>query len=248
MKIAITKKPFCIPNEKLNRFSVEKIEERLGIFNQSCSGEYYIVDYFREKIIIGSPHASILCGYSKSVLDALGFQFYNRILKKRELSWIMRMNKAAYKLFFRYPKSKRNRIVVSYDLSVVMVEGTELVLHHKVMPYKLCNNGNVWLGLCHVTVSPRMKMSRKAYFVNTATEERYDLIKDEFVLSDEPAISLDEKQILQWMIQGLPNKTMALLSGVSINTFKARKLQLFDKLEAKTSAEAIHQAHLLGIF
>ena len=250
-----TQKRWKIPDKQLETYSVERVERRLRSFNQLLNGQFYMVDYFRKKIIVSSPYAPILCGHPKVLIEEEGFDFFSRILKKEKLEWIKQLNEAVSKFWFQVPIEKRKKHVVFYDSTVEMRDNKNLILHHKVTPYKLCRNGNVWLELCLATVSTAKLMEHKANILNSETGKRYDFINGHFVVSSEKPITPEEVQILRWMVQGLPDKHMCSLlnneienrRGVSRNTFNARKRYLFKKLGVTNSAGAIHKAHLLGL-
>jgi len=247
MKLTVTKNEWEIPKNKLKIFNSEEIEDILRTANLACSGEFYMTDYFREKIFVCSPSAMILCGHPKEQMDKEGFGFYYHILKKDEWAWIMRMNVAAFEFAFSLPESQRKECVVSYDLTVQTINGNEIILHHKAVPYKLCNNGNLWLALCHITMSSAKQMRGMAHITNMVTGERYDLIEDKFVLSKAEVLSNEETQILEWMIKDMSPEQICGLMSISISNFKRRRQTIYTKLGASTPAAAIHKAHLMGI-
>jgi len=248
MSITITKKPWNISKRQLDVFSTKNIEKALYAFNRTGSGEYYMMDSFSGKIIVDSPNASILCGHPQSLLDERDFNLYRKILKKDEWTWAKKMNAAAHNVFFRYPISQRTKLVVSYDLAVVTADKRELVLHHKVVPYALCKNGNLWLRLCHVIVSASKQQKNEAFFTNTETNEQYVFSGNQLVLSDRIDVTLEDVKILEWLTKGFSDREMCLMLGNSkLNTFKSKKQRLFEKLEVANSAGAVHKAHLLGI-
>ena len=256
MKTIATQKRWKISDKQLETYSLERIEKRLKSFSHLLNGQFYMVDYYRKKIIVGSPYAPILCGYPKELAEEEGFDFFSRILKDEEFEWIKEMNAAAFKFCFRLPdKKKRKDHVVSYDTTVKMWNNKSLVLRHKVVPYKLCKNGNVWLGLCFATVSTSEKMRHKASIIDRGTGQKYDFINGYFIPSSAPQISLEEIQILKWMVLGLTDKYMCSLlndeesneRGISLRTFNARKRRLLKKLGVNTSTAAIHEANLLGV-
>ncbi|MDR0438102.1 MAG: LuxR C-terminal-related transcriptional regulator [Bacteroidales bacterium] len=247
MKISITKKTWKIPKPKLKIFDKEEIEKFLQAINLACSGEFYMVDYFREKIFVNSPSSLILCGHPKELMEQKGFGFYYHILKKDEWGWIMQMNAAAYKTVFNFSEHQRINCVVSYDLTLQTINDNELVLHHKVVPYKLCNNGNVWLALCHVTRSSAKQVQGVAHITNMTTGARYDFIKNKFALSKIEVLSNEETQILEWMVKDISPEQICGLLAVSISNFKRRRQNIYKKLGVNTPAGAIHKAHLMGI-
>ncbi|MCL2412549.1 MAG: helix-turn-helix transcriptional regulator [Bacteroidales bacterium] len=243
----ITQKPWAISDRKINVFCTKNLEKKLSLFNLACSGEYYIVDWFFQKFIVGSPNAMILCGHPKNVLEKDGFSFFNRILKKNEHYWLNQINTAAYDIFFRYPISQRTKFIAIYDMVVTTTIGEELILHHKIVPYELCKNGNLWLMLCHVTVSSSKNKKYTASFTNTETGNRYTFIKNKFVSCDSPSVTEEDMYILKQMIKGLPDKQICLLLNISLSSFKSKKRCFFEKLDVRTSASAVHKAHLLGL-
>lgn len=243
----ITQKPWVISGRKTGVFSTKSLEKKLNLFNLACSGEYYMVDFFVQKLIVGSPNAMILCGHSKNVLEKDGFCFFDRILKKEEYSWVNQMSIAAYEVFFRYPISQRTKFVTIYDMVVTTTNGEELILHHKTVPYELCRNGNLWLMLCHVTISASKSKKYIAFSTNTETGNSYTFTKDKFVLSDSPNITKEDMYILKYMVKGLPDKQICSLLDISLSTFKSKKRCFFEKLDVRTSASAVHRAHLLGL-
>jgi len=256
MKTVATQKRWKISDKQLEIYSLERIEKRLKSFNQLLNGQFYMVDYCRKKIIVDSSYAPILCGHPKELIETEGFDFFSRILKDEEFEWIKEMNVAAFRFCFRLSdKKKRKDHVVSYDTTVKMWNNKSLILRHKVVPYKLCKNGNVWLGLCFATVSTSEKMKHKASITDRKTGQKYDFINGYFIPSSAPQISPEEIQILKWMVLGLTDKYMCSLlnnegsneKGISLRTFNARKRCLFKKLGVNTSTAAVHEANLLGI-
>jgi DNA-binding CsgD family transcriptional regulator len=247
MKISVTQRDWDIPKIEHKMFNAKELEYMLNSFNRAHARNYYITDYCAKNFIIDSPDSLILCGYSKEIMKKDGFRFFNRILKQEELEWIMRMNAAAYEVFFRYPPSKRLKLIISYDLTVTTRYEGEFVLHLKVTPYKLCKNGNMWLALCYATISSSDKMGEKATIFSTVTGERYSLVGDKFVLSAANPITKHEIQILKMMVKGTLDENMASIMDIPISTFKRKKQGLYQKLGVRTSAEAVHKAHIEGI-
>jgi len=214
--------------------------------NQTVNG-YYMMDYFTQKLIVSSPSAPILCGYPKEMAREEKFNFFTRIMNKTEWTWLNRVNEAAYEVFFKCSSDERKYLCLSYDLELTTIKNKKIILTHKVVPYKLCRNGNLWLGLCYVTLSSR-KESGHPTIVNTLSGIQYEFDKNRFYKQDKLALTNDELMILEWLIKGLSDKQICeLLNNMSISNFKRRKRMLFQKLDVGTSAGAVHKAHLIGI-
>jgi hypothetical protein len=189
----------------------------------------------------------VLCGHPKDLAEDKGFGFFEHVLSSKEWKWLLRANEMAYNFFFNYPKHKRKDLIFSFDLEMATLKEKKQVFHHKIVPYKLCKNGNLWLGLCHISPSVEKKSGR-SNIIDSHTGERYDFINDRFIKADTLVLIEDEIMILQWMIKGLSDKVISeRLNHMPISNFKRRKRIMYDKLSAGTSAEAIYKAKMLGV-
>jgi len=148
---APAKTKWKITKEMKEQFSEEFIVDTLLPFNQVDNQKYYMVDYFRKKVIVDSSSSPVLCGYPKELLDEEGFDFFKRILPPTEMDWLKNVIQEFYPVFFATPVESRKSLVLSYELTFITVKHEELVLHHKIVPFQLCDNGNLWLSLCSVS-------------------------------------------------------------------------------------------------
>jgi hypothetical protein len=248
----MTKQGFKVSGWNFRHYNETELESILNAFNFAGGSNFYMSDYYRKKIIVDSPSSLILCGHSKIEAERLGFEFFHNILTDDEWNWLDRVNKECYKFFFNYPEEKRKGLLLSYDLSVLTAKGKKLILHHHTVPYKLCQNGNMWLGLCHVWASPEKK-SGSPLIIDRKTGEQYNFIDKKFVKSNTHLPTQEEIMILNWMVQELSDEKMSdqlneqLETTTTVANFKRKKRELYDKLDVSTSAAAIHKAHLMGI-
>ena len=227
--------------------SEKGLEEMLSSFNHTGKSNFYFLDYFRKRIIVDSPLSLILAGYPKTQAEKLGFDFFEHVLSDSEWAWLDNLNKMSYDFFFHYPKNRRKDLLFSYDLTVLTAKNKSVILHHNISPYKLCKNGNMWLGLCHVWVSPSQKKT-VPFVVDRKTGEQYEFVDNKFTKISTRAFTEEDLMILGWMVKDLTDGQMSEhLKASSVANFKRKKRVLFDKLGAGTSASAIHKAHLLGI-
>ncbi|MCL2028651.1 MAG: hypothetical protein FWG79_09255, partial [Bacteroidales bacterium] len=220
---AFQKKAWKISKEQARIHSTQKIEEELSLFNRICNGNFYMVDYFHEKLIVGVSSASTLTGHSQTLVKKEGFEFYHRILKPDEFNWLVRMTKEAHNIFYKYPVSQRQDLEFSYGLTAMSANGGEMVLRHRLVPYQLCKNGNMWLSLCFVSISSSLQEPGKAAIVNSKTGEQYDFVKNKFVLSTAKALTHDDIKVLKWMTQELSTGQMCKLLKMSESCFKRHK-------------------------
>jgi DNA-binding CsgD family transcriptional regulator len=152
----------------------------------------------------------------------------------------------AYKIFYDHPLSKRKYLVSCYNFTVQHAGKGDLVLQHKAIPFLLCDNGNLWLSLCSVTL-PTEKQLGKATITNTDTGELYEYTNGRFVLSDKLVMTDDDLLVLELMDNDLDSEQIAEQLGVSTSTYIRKRQLLFDKLDVKNPAGAIGKAYSMGI-
>ena len=240
-------KPWKIPRTQERLYCSRNIKEALECLDRITQGNFYMVDYRHHKIITGSSSTASICGHSKDLIGIEGFVFYKRILAGNELKWLAKVNKEAHNIFYSYPMHERQKLEFIYNLIAETTDKREVVLRHKLVPYKLCKNGNMWLGLCHVTASSFLPMFCKATIVNIQTGENYDFIDGKFILSEAKTLTPDEITILTCTAKDMPLKQICALLDISESRLKRKRLTLFNKLNVKTIAAAIYKATTLKI-
>ena len=240
-------KPWKIPRDQERLYCSKNIKEALECLDRITQGNFYMVDYRHHKIITGSSSTASVCGYPKDLVSVEGFDFYKRILVGNELKWLANMNREAHNVFYSYPLQERQKLEFTYDLIAKTIDKREVVLRHKLVPYKLCKNGNMWLGLCHVAASPFLPVFCKATIVNIQSGENYDFIDDKFVLSEAKTLTPDEITILTCTAKDMPLKQICALLDISESRLKRKKLTLFNKLNVRTISAAIYKATVLKI-
>ncbi|MCL2413113.1 MAG: hypothetical protein FWC98_03135 [Bacteroidales bacterium] len=241
----ILRLPWDISERSLNAFCENELEATLKAFNRAGSGNFYLIDFFRKKIIVSSPSALILCGFPKELIQEKGLTFYEQIVPEKDKEWLMMMLEKSYEFMFLFPEHRRKDLVFAYDIMGVTAKNEQKVLHHHVVPWKLCKNGNLWLALVHVWHSPSKESGSPTAF-DKKTEDQYHFINNEFVKVEKPSLDKEDLMILKWMVTATPDKEMSELLLMSLSSFKRKKRQLFAKIGGNTSANVVHKAHLFG--
>lgn len=241
-------KPWNIPRELARAFRKSDLEHSLKQLNPIGGGHLYFVDYYQKRLIVGSsPDDLALCGYPKELIEQEGIDFYKRILAIEEIKWLIQMNKEALKLYYKYPENERRTMTLYFSLAAKNIEGEKIFLHHKLFPYRLDKNGNIWLSLCFVSMS-LFKDTNSASIVNVVGNEKYKYLNSVFQLSEFEDITKEEIKILSWMVNDFTSEEMCSLLKISDSSFKRKRQRMFKKFNVQTAAAAVHKAHLLGIF
>ena len=241
-----SQKKWNISKKELSIFGKKEIESTLKQFNQSCSGAYHMMDYYNQQIITDNPSSSILCGHPKEIADKEGFGFLGRILTPEEQIWASQVNEAAFNLFFNHDEKKRMDLRLSYDLKVRTINGTEFTLHHKLTPFRLCKNGNLWLALCHV-IEVASKDTRNVNLVDVVDGKKYNFTNGNFILSKDEVLTYKEKQILTMLAKDMTAEQISKNLSISLPVFNRHKRKVFNKLGVDKSTSAIHKAHTEGL-
>jgi DNA-binding CsgD family transcriptional regulator len=248
MKIeACIRKPWKIPKDLERLYNAKNIEIALSAFDRASKDNFYMVDYLNQKLITGIHRSHTLSGYSKDVLEIEGFDFYERVLSKGEMKWLVNVNKEAHNVFYDYPVEERLNLEFSYDLVAENINKHKIILQHRLVPYKLCKNGNMWLGLCHVEASSFLTIHSKASIVNYKTGEQFEYIDGKFLPTVAKSLTTDEIAILSHMAKDLQRKEIAEMLKVSEASIKKKKQTLFNKLNVKTSTAAVYKATVMKL-
>jgi len=189
-----------------------------------------MVNYYEKKLIVGVSNAPTFCGYSKDIIEKDGLNFYKRILKRKEWNWLKEMSTEAYNVFFRFPESQRQNLEFNYDLIAETTTKERVVLHHRLVPYQLCENGNMWLGLCFVSISFFFRPSCEARIVNHQTFETYEFIDNKFILSDIKSLTSDETLLLNYLTKGMMTKEIVELLNISESTVCEKRILFLKNL------------------
>jgi len=224
-----------------------RLIEMLAAMNKiNDTASYYIRDSYKQEIIVDSPKSAILCGLSINCASSLGFAFYNRIFDENEWDWLAKMFEESYKIFYKYPPAQRRNLVSSYDFTLKTANKSKLILRHRGVPFLLCDNGNLWLSLCSVTVSPE-KQSGNAMITNIETGEQYVFKNGQYILSDKLAVTQEELLILELLCEDLAAKQIAKQMDISDDSYRRKKEVLFKKLDVKNAHGAVYKAGLMGL-
>jgi DNA-binding CsgD family transcriptional regulator len=242
------KEPWHIPKEMVKAFNTQRLDEVLGMFDRVCDGNFYIEDYLNGSVFVGDASRSTTTGYSRTIVEKEGFNFYRRILKADEYEWYIKMTREASRILYSYPDvQQRKNLEFSYYLMATTINKNDIILRYKLVPYLFDGNGNLWLGLLSSQQLFAQPSGAKATVSNFENGEVYEFKDGEFVLSRTKALTNEEVTILKWIANGISGKNICHLLKVSERSLERKKQSTFSKLSADTPAAAVYKATLLGI-
>lgn len=202
----------------------------------------YIVDFFKGNFLYASDNMTLLCGEPTSKILDYGFNLYINHVPPLELEMLKEINKKGLDLFSTLPISERTEYSIRYDFHFMNGKKSHLT-HHSLTPYKLTDDGKIWLALCTISVSSHItpghivmrKEGSRKYF-------QYDTNSHKWTEKEISVLSENEREVLVLSAQGYTMSDISDMMCKSIDTIKAYKRALFAKLDVRNIVEALYNA------
>lgn len=199
----------------------------------------YIIDYYKRGLLYVSNNVANLCGGEAMRIMDFGEKFYQCYLPKEELNMLIELNIEGFKLLNALPIEEKKRHTISCSFHIVRDNSKRLV-NHKFTPVALTNDGKIWLALCTISLSSANKagnlMIKKAgasTFYHYSLNDRKWKVRNEVVLTD------NERAVLSLSTQGYTMKEIANMICRSVDTVKAYRRSIFQKMHVKNITEAL---------
>lgn len=231
--------------ESVNESDYEKtglIIEAARAFERSTYQCVYIIDYFKKGFLYVSNNIARLCGGEAEKIKDFGYMFYINYVPHDDLRMLLEINDSGFRLFNTLPVGERKGYTISYDFHIMRGKRKRLI-NHKLTPLILTNDGRIWLAMCTISLAAgnapgnvvmKKPGAGKFYqysFYNHKWEER-----KEIVLTD------NEREVLSLSTQGYTMNDIADNICKSVDTVKACKRSIFQKMGVKNIAEALTYA------
>jgi DNA-binding CsgD family transcriptional regulator len=240
-------KEWDIPKEDENKLFEKKVERILTFLNRTNKGSYCMMNYEKQKIITGISSISTIGGYSKEFVKKAGLKFYFEILDENEQKWLTLLNMEAQKVLYQYSESDRLNLEFNYDLIAKKITGEKILVHHRLIPYELCNNGNMWLALCCVTEKPLLLKAVRATIVHINTGRKHEYIDNTFVKSPNNDLTEEEIEILKCLAKGMQLKQISDSLKIPQRSVERKGKNILDKLDVLTYPAATCKAVEIGL-
>ena len=130
----------------------------------------YIIDYNRKNFFYVSSNPLFLCGRSPEEVQQKGYAFYFEVVPSDEINRLMEINEAGFRFYYDQPVEKRLDLSIEYNFHIRTSEKHSHLIHHKLTPALLSDNGDIWLALCTVSLSPEKNIGD----VGISTHSRED--------------------------------------------------------------------------
>lgn len=211
----------------------------LNSLSQIAYGSIYVIDFFRKRFLYVSSNPLLLCGHTPEEILEMGADFYLRHIPQEELEYILNVAERLHRFLINCPKDERTLFSISYDVHLVN-NGDRILINHRLAPLELDREGNIWLGVCYLSLSNNDVMGNFEIRRNGQSEYwRYDNNLDRWTAMPGIRLTKGEKEVLFMSARGMTIDEIAKNVCRSTDTIKSRRKAIFDKLNVRNMNEAI---------
>lgn len=218
------------------------IIEAAKAFERTTYQCVYIIDYFKQGFLYVSNNIARLCGGEAEKIKDFGYKFYIDYVPKEDLKMLVEINTKGFKLFNTLPIGERKKYTISYDFHIMRDKRKRLV-NHKLTPLVLTKDGRIWLAICTISLAatnePGNVIMKK---VGASTFYQYSLYDHKWEERKEIVLTDNEREVLSLSTQGYTMNDIADNICKSVDTVKACKRSIFQKMDVKNIAEALTYA------
>lgn len=220
--------------------SLPQLLEDLSSYSRIIYNSIYLVDYFKRSFAYVSDNPLFLCGHSSDTVKSMGFDFFIRHCPKEDIGRLMEIYRAGFAFLKDIPVNERCSYSISYDFNMVDCQNEPVFVNHQLTPYRLTDEGKVWLALCAVSFSTKHSEKRvKIFKMGYKLYWEYHFGEKSWIVRHHPELSSKEKQVITLSAMGHSMEEIARLLGRSVDTVKFYRKSIFDKLGVDNITEAI---------
>lgn len=228
--------------ESISEADYEKTDliiEAAEAFERSTYQCVYIIDYFKKGFLYVSNNIARLCGGEAEKIRDFGYRFYIDYVPQDDLKMLVEINHKGFSLFNTLPVGERKRYTISYDFHILSGKRKRLV-NHKLTPLMLTKDGRIWLAICTISLAAGnergnviMKKPGSGIFY------QYSLYDHKWEERKEIVLTENEREVLSLSTQGYTMNDIADIICLSVDSVKAYKRSIFQKMDVKNIAEAV---------
>lgn len=235
-------KPMKLNDDPRGKYN-EKIESLIGFvkgFSHVTYQSIYLIDYYKKGFLFVSDNPLFLCGKPASQVLQEGYSFYFKNVPADDLEMLLKINEAGFKFYNTLPMDERLEYFISYDFHLLQPHNNLVLINHKLTPLLLDNDGNIWIALCIISLSPHKKAGNIRIKRN-GENKVYEYYMEGDIWRERPVIKLNkqERLILILSSQGYTMEAIATELFLSLDTIKFHKKNIFKKLGVRNISEAI---------
>lgn len=221
----------------------------LEAFSRITHNSMYVIDFHTKSFEYVSSNPLFLCGYTPQEVQKLGVEFYFNVTKPEDIALLHIINQAGMAFFKPIPIHERTLYSMSYDYHIMTAQKMPLLIHHKITPLFITEEGKFWKSMCIVSRSTHKKAGNIQIFKKETNETwKFNIKTHKWILTKKIKLHTTEIHILNYYASGLSIAQTANQLCISQATIKYHRAKLFEKLNVTNIIEAYDKAIELNLF
>ena len=214
--------------------------EVIDAFARTTYQSIYVIDYQKQGFEYVSENPLFLCGHSPAEVTAMGYDFYFKYVPKEDLELLVKVNTVGFDFYETIPLEDRKQYTIAYDFHLQTPEGKRILIHQKLTPLFLTEEGKIWKAICIISLSSQQQAGNiKVYKQGDDTILEYNLNDNYWANIPKVQLTEREKEVLQFSIRGYTMNEIASQMFISLDTVKFHRRKIFEKLNVASMTEAI---------
>ncbi|MEY3444811.1 MAG: hypothetical protein RLZZ519_3092 [Bacteroidota bacterium] len=222
------------------------LEQLAAIKNSGVS----VFDMHSREHVFASYNFESLFGYDYSRIESEGTAYFDSRIHPEDYPALIERGIATLEFFYSLPVSERPDFKAITEYRILTHDATYIRIVEQHQPLELDLQGNVWLTLSVLDISPRqgIDIGVQSTLVNFKTGQVADIPKAAFPQATEKAkLTSREREVLSLIQQGHLSKEISGLLSISVHTVNTHRQRILEKLEVGNSMEAVKMASRLGL-
>ena len=207
-----------------------------------------VFDSYKRAHVFYSSNFGNMLGYSLKELDEGGEYFLDTKVHPDDFTALWQNAITFLKVYFNLPDAEKRDYKLVSEYRILNSADNYVRVIEQQMVLELDINGNLWLGLSILDISPNQKNMNegiKSEVLNFKTGRIFPLVKTEEDTAN--ALTKREIEILKLVKNGFLSKEISGKLNISVNTVNTHRQRVLEKLDVDNSMEAVMLASKLGL-
>lgn len=204
----------------------------------------YIIDYVNKRVLYATKGCSAYLGKEVNEYSFFGIQHLDEIIVPEEITRISVVNSKVYDFFYSLSKKRRLKFYFTQNYKIKVRSGNIVVINHRGSVLSLTEKGALRLTLCVISLPTSDKVGN-SYIKMLDTGSVYEFIpsSQKFVEVKTQKLTPKADMIIKLASKGKTESEIANELGITINTVKYHKKQIFSRIGVSNIAEAVQWAN-----
>lgn len=207
-----------------------------------------VFDAYRKNHAFYSSNLGAMLGYSPQEIESGGEHFLDTKIHPDDFVMLVQNALSITKLFFSFSTDEKlnHKFVSEYRILNAANNYVRVIEQHQVL--ELDNNGNFWLALSILDISPNQKNmdeGLKSELLNFRTGKIIPFTQPKEEIKS--TLSEREVEVLKLVKDGFLSKEISYKLAISVHTVNTHRQRVLGKLGVNNSMEAVVLASKLGL-